>query len=95
MMKITKAQLEVIDKVLTRYKGDKTKAALNYSPNHLLNVEMFTRCMIEGYEVQKSKEDQIKELFNKYNKQGVAHGIIRKMCDIMEIKVEGVNDHEN
>lgn len=91
MIKVTKPQAEIIDKVLERYKGDRTKAALNYQPNHLVGVETFTRAMIEGWEVERTKEDQIKDLFNSYPKQGVAHKIIRKMCAIMELKVDGID----
>ena len=57
-------------------------------------MELFARCMVEGYETAKPKEQQIQELFQKYKKQGPMRGLIRQMCDIMDIKVQGVNYDE-
>lgn len=91
MVKVNQEQLMIIEKVLDKFEQDRTRAALHYTHSKQLPQSLFVRCMIEGWEVQRSKEDQVKDLFNNYPKQGVAHKIIRKMCEIMELKIDGIN----
>lgn len=91
MVKVTKEQFELICKVVLRYNNDRAKAAFNFIPTKDFSQEKFLKCMIEGWEVEKSKEDQILELFNTYPRQGVAHKIIRKMLDIYGMKIDGIN----
>ena len=91
MVKVTKEQLDLITKILTRYNNNKTKASLNFIPSKDFSQEKFLNCMIEGYEVEKTKEESILELFNAYSRQGPAHKIIRKMLDIYDMKVDGIN----
>ncbi len=90
MVKVNKEQLQIIEEMLVKYGQDRTRAALQYIHSKSLPQALFVRCMIEGWEVERSKEDQVKDLFNQYPKQGVAHKIIRKMCEIMELKVDGI-----
>ncbi len=63
MQKVTKEQAQVIDMVLNKYNGDKARAAMHFAPHAGISVELFTRCMIEGYEVPETKEDQIRAAY--------------------------------
>ena len=97
MLKVTAEQKEIIEKVLNRYKGDRARAAMGYAPCRQLSIELFTRCMIEGYEVEMTKEQRVQELYSQYKgKRGadasLARPLIKKVLDILEIKIEGVND---
>lgn len=92
MIKLTKEQFQVVEKVLNRYNGDRARAAMGYAPCREVSIELFTRCMIEGYEQEKTKEDQVLALFHQYPRQGVAHNIIRRMLVIVDMKVKGIND---
>lgn len=91
-VKVTKAQEQLIENALRRYDNDRTRAALNYVHSKELPQTLFVRCMIEGWEVEKSKEDQILELFNSYSNQGSMRPIIRKVLTILEMKIKGIND---
>lgn len=95
-MKVTNQQAEIIEKVLNRYNGDKARAAMHYAPSKELGIELFTRCMIEGWEVERTKEQQIQDLYAHYKgKRGadasVARPLIKRVLDILEVQVEGVN----
>ena len=92
MQRVTSEQIAIIDKVLVRYNGDKAKAAMHFIPSKGLTMEKFTRCMIEGYEEVKSKEKQIKDLYESYHRQGVSRGVIRKVLKILEVHVDGVTN---
>lgn len=93
MVKVTKTQAEIIEKVVERYKGDKTKAALNYIPSKALGMETFTRCMIEGWELEQSKEEQLLDFYNCYRgKQGPTRYAIRMALGILGIYVEGISN---
>jgi len=93
MVKLNKQQGDVIEKVLSRYGGDKTKAAMNYVPSKVLNAEQFVRCMIEGWEVTLTKEEQIVELYSQYvGKQGPVRLAIRRVLSILDIYIEGVSN---
>lgn len=96
MLKVTKEQAEIIEKVLNRYKGDRARAAMGYAPCRQLSIELFTRCMIEGWEVERTKEQQIQELYGQYKgKRGadasLARPLIKRVLDILEIEIDGVN----
>jgi hypothetical protein len=95
-MKVTKQQAEIIEKVLNRYNGDKARAAMGYAPCRQLSIELFTRCMIEGWEVERTKEQQIEDLYAQYKgKRGadasLARPLIKRVLDILEIQIEGIN----
>jgi len=92
MVKVTNEQMELIERVVARYNGDKAKAAMNFVPSKSFPHETFIRCMVEGYELKKSREEQVRELYAK-SSHPMRHSILR-MLDIFEVKVEGVNDHE-
>lgn len=92
MQKVSKEQIDLIEKVITRFNGDKARAAMNFVPSKGLTMEKFTRCMIEGYTEEKPKEQQIKELYSSYHRQGVSRGIIKKVLKILEIEVDGVTN---
>ena len=92
MQKVTKEQAEMIEKVVTRFNGDKARAAMNYSPSKALPMDLFVRCMIEGWEIAKPKEQQIKEMYDSYHRQGVSRTIIKRLLKILEIEVDGVTD---
>lgn len=93
MIQVTKAQAEMIEKVLNRYGGDKTKAAVNYVPRQGFTLEMFVRCMIEGYETVQTKEEQLLHFYNCYKgKQGPTRYAIRMALRILDIHVEGITD---
>lgn len=97
MIKVTAEQKDIIEKVLNRYRGDRARAAMGYAPCRQLSIEIFTRCMIEGYEVEMTKEQQIQHLYSQYKgKRGadasLARPLIKKVLDILELKIDGVND---
>lgn len=93
MQKLTRQQGEIVEKVLTRYNGDKAKAAMNYVPSKVLNAEQFVRCMIEGWEVEYSKEDKLLFFYNSYKgKQGPTRYAIRMALQILDIHVEGISN---
>lgn len=93
MVKVTKTQYEVIEKVVERYKGDKTKATLNYIPSKTLGLETFMRCMIEGYELEQTKEEQLLDFYNNFRgKQGPTRYAIRMALGILGIYVEGISN---
>lgn len=89
-MKVNKQQVEIIEKVLKRYNGDRARAAMHYVPCKELNVELFTRCMIEGWEIERTKNEQLTDLYHAYNKQGPARAVIKKVLKILEIKLDGI-----
>lgn len=96
MIKVTAEQKEIIEKVVSRYNGDRARAAMHYAPCKIVSIELFTRCMIEGYEVELTKEQKIQELYAQYKgKRGVdasvARPVIKRMLDILDIKIDGVN----
>lgn len=97
MIEVTKAQAEVIEKVVNRYGGDRAKAALNYVPRQGLPMELFIRCMIEGWKVAATKEEQLLDFYLNYEgKQGPSRYAIRTTLRILGIEVEGItNDIEN
>lgn len=95
MQKVTKEQADLIQKVIERYNGDKTKAAMNFVPSKGLTQEIFTRCMIEGYQITKPKEVMLRELYESYHRQGVARTVIRKVLTILEVEVGGISDDKN
>lgn len=93
MVQVTKQQLEMIEKVLERYKGNKTKAALAYVPSQLMGIEMFVECMINGYELMKTKEELLLDFYKQYEgKQGPTRYAIRQALYILGIYVEGISD---
>lgn len=96
MIKVTVEQKDIIEKVLNRYNGDRARAAMHYAPCKQVGIELFTRCMIEGYEVELTKEERIQELYAHYKgKRGadatLARPLIKKVLDILDVKIEGVN----
>lgn len=92
-MKVNKQQAEIIEKVLERYKGDKTRAMLNYTPSKALGLETFARCMIEGWELEQTKEEQLLDFYNCYRgKQGPTRYAIRTALGILGIYVEGISN---
>lgn len=92
--KVSAEQAELIQKVLYRYNHDRAKAMISFIPSRGLTSETFARCMLDGFEVVRTKQEQIKELYNRYDKQGIAKYIIKQMCMICEIDVEGITDDE-
>lgn len=94
MVNVTQEQADLIEKVVSRYGGDKTKAALNFVQSKGLTSEVFVRCMIEGYTIVRTKEDRLKELYYSYHRQGVARTVIKKVLLAIEMKVEGITDEE-
>lgn len=89
MIQVTKAQAEIIEKVLERYKGDKARAAMNYQPNHLVGIETFTRCMIEGWEIAQEPHDKIRALYERSSYP--MKSAILNVLNILGEQVEGVN----
>lgn len=90
MVQVNKQQLEMIEKILERYKGNKTKAALSYVPSQIMSIEMFVDCMIHGYELMKSKEDLLLDFYK--GKQGPTRYAIRQALYILGIFVGGISD---
>jgi hypothetical protein len=93
MQKLNKQQGEIVEKVLQRYNGDKARAAINYVPSKVFPHETFVRCMVEGWEVSLTKEEQIMEVYSQYiGKQGPARLAIRRVLRILDIYIEGVSN---
>ena len=61
MVNVSVHQAEVIEKVVARYNGDKTRAAIGYVPSKGLPMDLFVRCMIEGWNVIRTKEEKAVE----------------------------------
>jgi|LauGreDrversion4_2_1035121.scaffolds.fasta_scaffold277721_1 hypothetical protein len=93
MQKVTKAQNDIIETTLKKYKGDKAKAAMHFAPHSNVSIELFTRCMIEGYEVFETKEDQVRELY-RTAVYPTRFNMIR-LLNILDIKIKGVNDNDD
>jgi hypothetical protein len=65
---------------------------LDYARENPIN---YMRALVEGYEVEKTKEDRLLDYYNSNARElkdtGFRQHVIRRALEILEIKIEGIN----
>jgi hypothetical protein len=99
--KVTKEQAEALKKYknplgsiqvdIEYYLENKNYFKSVFIPLKEMGFEKFVRCLVNGYEVELTKEEKILEYYNEALKVG--DGLrVQDVLNILEIKIKGVNN---